>query len=32
MKRLEAESAHLQVVLKQCQEKDIIIKDLVLVS
>ncbi|OXH20152.1 hypothetical protein J010_00033 [Cryptococcus neoformans] len=30
MKRLEAESAQLQVVLKQCQEKDLIIKDLVL--
>lgn len=32
MKKLEAESAQLQVVLKQCQEKDLIIKDLVLVS
>ncbi|KGB74661.2 hypothetical protein CNBG_0499 [Cryptococcus deuterogattii R265] len=30
MKKLEAESAQLQVVLKQCQEKDLIIKDLVL--
>ncbi|WVQ77229.1 hypothetical protein IAR50_006912 [Cryptococcus sp. DSM 104548] len=30
MKKLEAESAQLQVVLRQCQEKDGVIKDLVL--
>ncbi|ODN79975.1 hypothetical protein L202_03846 [Cryptococcus amylolentus CBS 6039] len=30
MKKLEAESAQLQVVLRQCQEKDAVIKDLVM--
>ncbi|ODO08958.1 hypothetical protein L198_00697 [Cryptococcus wingfieldii CBS 7118] len=30
MKKLEAESAQLQVVLRQCQDKDAVIKDLVM--